>query len=152
MGYDQHELSVVITDDAEIMELNQTYRGIGKPTNVLAFPMLDSMVEKPMVDPLFDPMVDTDGDKVDEPEIGKDFSSPVPQLLGDLVISLETAQREADEASITLDERLSQLMVHGILHLVGFDHELGQDEAVEMEEKSLEILRLIETNPNLDVF
>jgi probable rRNA maturation factor len=43
-------------------------------------------------------------------------------------------------------------MIHGLLHLVGFDHEIGEDEAVEMEQKSLELLRLIETNPNLNPF
>ncbi len=123
MGYDDHELSVVITDDAHIMALNQTYRGKAKPTNVLSFPMLDG-----------------------------DFASVAPQLLGDLVISVETAMREAEEAGISLDERLSQLMIHGVLHLVGFDHEQGDDEAVEMEQKSLELLRLIEANPNLDYF
>lgn len=123
MGYDKHELSVVITDDKEIMELNQLHRGIAKPTNVLSFSMLEG-----------------------------EFSEITPGLLGDLVISVETAEREAVEAGITLDERMSQLMVHGILHLVGFDHELGEDEAMEMEQKSLELLRLIETNPDLDVF
>jgi probable rRNA maturation factor len=123
LGYDDHELSVVITDDAHIMALNQTYRGKAKPTNVLSFPMLDG-----------------------------DFASVAPQLLGDLVISVETAMREAEEAGISLDERLSQLMIHGVLHLVGFDHEQGDDEAVEMEQKSLELLRLIEANPNLDYF
>ncbi|WP_041274091.1 rRNA maturation RNase YbeY [Desulforapulum autotrophicum] len=123
MGYDNHELSVVITDDAHIMALNQTYRGKAKPTNVLSFPMLDS-----------------------------EFTSIAPQLLGDLVISVETAMREADEAGITLDERLSQLMIHGVLHLVGFDHEQGEDEAVKMEQRSLELLRFIESNPNLDPF
>ncbi len=114
---------MVITDDARIMALNQTYRGKAAPTNVLSFPMLDS-----------------------------EFTSVGPQLLGDLVISVETAMREADDAGITLDERLSQLMIHGILHLVGFDHEQGENEAVEMEQKSLELLRRIETNPNLDPF
>lgn len=123
LGYDDHELSVVITDDPSIMELNQTHRGIAKPTNVLSFPMLEG-----------------------------EFSTITPGLLGDLVISIETAEREAVDAGITLEERMSQLMVHGILHLVGFDHEQGENEAVEMEKKSLELLRLIETNPDLDAF
>ena len=112
-----------MTDDDHMMELNQTYRGIAKPTNVLSFPMLEG-----------------------------EFASVSPYLLGDIVVSVDTAQKEADEAGITLDERLSQLMIHGVLHLVGFDHEIGEDEAVEMEQKSLELLRLIETNPNLESF
>ena len=105
------------------MELNQTHRGKTKPTNVLSFPMLEG-----------------------------EFSTITPGLLGDLVISVETAEREAIDAGITLDERMSQLMVHGVLHLVGFDHEQGEEEAVQMEQKSLELLRLIETNPDLDAF
>jgi len=112
-----------MTDDDQIMELNQTYRGISKPTNVLSFPMLEG-----------------------------EFSQVSPFLLGDIVVSVDTARKEAEEAGITLDERLSQLMIHGLLHLVGFDHEKGEDEAVEMEQKSLELLRLIETNPNLNAF
>ncbi|MBI9090479.1 MAG: rRNA maturation RNase YbeY [Desulfobacterium sp.] len=123
LGYDDHELSVVITDDPSIMALNQTHRGIAKPTNVLSFPMLEG-----------------------------EFSAITPGLLGDLVISIETAEREAVDAGISLEERMSQLMVHGILHLVGFDHEQGEKEAVQMEQKSLELLRLIETNPDLDAF
>lgn len=123
LGYDDHELSVVITDDPSIMELNQTHRGKAKPTNVLSFPMLEG-----------------------------EFSTITPGLLGDLVISEETAEREANEAGITLEERMSQLMIHGVLHLVGFDHEQGEEEAVQMEKKSLELLRLIETNPDLDAF
>lgn len=123
MGYDRHELSVLITDDDEIAAMNTQYRGIEKPTNVLAFPMHEG-----------------------------EFSDISPELLGDVVISAETAEREAGEAGITLDERMSQLLVHGILHLIGFDHETGEVEADEMEAKSLEILRRIETNQSLDAF
>lgn len=123
LGYEDHELSVVMTDDDHMMELNQTFRGIAKPTNVLSFPMLEG-----------------------------EFASISPYLLGDIVVSVDTAQKEADDAGITLDERLSQLMIHGVLHLVGFDHERGEDEAIEMEQKSLELLRLIETNPDLEPF
>ncbi len=80
------------------------------------------------------------------------FSDITPGLLGDVVISCETAQNEADKANITLDERLSQLLIHGILHLLGFDHEINELHAKEMEEKSLEILRQIENNKNLNGF
>ena len=104
-------------------QLNKTYRGISKPTNVLAFPMQEGA-----------------------------FSDITPGLLGDVVISIETAEREAITAGISLEERTSQLLIHGILHLLGFDHELGDKEASAMDEKSLELLRLVEKNIDLTAF
>ncbi len=83
----------------------------------------------------------------------------IGNLLGDLVVSAERAEEEAREFSITTDERMSQLLIHGILHLIGYDHDdqSEDDEFVsenfrEMERKSLEILSLIEPNKNLDFF
>ena len=133
MAYEDHELSIVITDNEGIKEMNRTYRNIDRPTNVLAFPMLE-----------WGP------DDVPFPGV-KDDATQAP-LLGDIVISMETAAQEAKSAAITLDERTSQLMVHGILHLVGYDHEQGEDKARHMEEKSLELIRLIEPNPDLEIF
>ena len=110
-------------DDPGVRELNATYRGKDKATNVLSFPMQEG-----------------------------EFSDITPGLLGDVVISLETAAREADQAGISLEERMSQLLIHGILHLLGFDHEKGESDAHRMEEKSLELLRMVETNPGLAAF
>ncbi len=123
MGFNDHELSLVIMDDAGIQELNSTYRGMDKPTNVLSFSMQEG-----------------------------EFSQITPGLLGDVIISVETAEKEAADAGISLEERISQLLIHGILHLAGLDHELGEKEAMEMEEKSLEILRQIEPNTDLTAF
>ena len=122
MGCDAHEISIVITDNDQIQQLNKTYRRVDKPTNVLAFPMQEGR-----------------------------FSDITPGLLGDVVISCETAQQEADSANISLLERMSQLLIHGILHLMGFDHETSQRDAQKMENKSLELLRKIETNKELNV-
>jgi len=80
------------------------------------------------------------------------FADITPGLLGDVVIACDIAQAEADEAGITLVERLSQLLIHGILHLMGLDHEQGPAQARLMEDKSLEVLRKIETNPKLNAF
>lgn len=113
----------MITDDAQLRDLNRTYRGKDASTNVLSFPMQEG-----------------------------EFSDITPGLLGDVVISLDTARTEAITAGISTDERMSQLLIHGILHLMGFDHELGEDQAREMEEKSLELLRRIEDNPDLSAF
>jgi len=123
LGCNAHEISLLITDDTGIRQLNKTYRNLDKPTNVLSFPMQEGQ-----------------------------FSDITPGLLGDVVVSGETARNEAQRAGITLDERLSQLLIHGILHLLGFDHEAGPANAVEMEEKSLKILRDIEANSSLSAF
>ncbi len=103
--------------------MNKTYRGKDKPTNVLSFPMQEGQ-----------------------------FSDITPGLLGDVVISVETAEQEASDAGISMDERMSQLLIHGILHLLGFDHETGENDAEKMEQKSIELLRLIEKNQGLDAF
>jgi probable rRNA maturation factor len=123
LGCNQHEISIVIMDDLQIQELNQSFRGIAGPTNVLSFPMQEGA-----------------------------FSDITPGLLGDVVISAQTADREAASAGITLDERVSQLLIHGILHLLGFDHEAGEAAAQKMETRSCELLRLVEPNPDLAAF
>jgi probable rRNA maturation factor len=124
LGCNRHEISIVIMDDTEIQALNHSFRKIDAPTNVLSFPMQEG-----------------------------EFSDITPGLLGDVVISAQTAAREAEQAGITLDQRMSQLLVHGILHLVGFDHEAGEEAARQMETKSLELLKQIEPNhPDLPVF
>lgn len=122
MDCDHLEISIVIADDPFLQELNSRYRGIDRATNVLSFPMLE----------------------------GEDAVNIPGGLLGDVVISLDTAQREADDADITLSERVSQLLVHGILHLIGFDHERNESAAEHMENKSLEILHIIEPEKKLD--
>lgn len=76
----------------------------------------------------------------------------ISPLLGDVVISADTTIKEADEAGITFEERFSQLLVHGILHLVGYDHERSDEDALTMEEKSLELVLSIEDNPALRAF
>jgi len=123
LGCNAHEISIVIMDDEGIRELNANFRNIDKPTNVLSFPMQEGQ-----------------------------FSDITPGLLGDVVISLDRAEQEAQEADITLDERMSQLLIHGILHLLGFDHEIDEKAAGQMEQKSLELLRLIEKNTGLNAF
>lgn len=110
------ELSILIVDDPQIAKLNKKYLHRYGPTNVIAFPM------------------------------GTDqFANISPQLLGDVVISVETADREGHRIGISMEERFLQLLVHGVLHLLGYDHEKSEQEADEMEKKSDEILKLLET-------
>jgi rRNA maturation RNase YbeY len=113
-GRNQCELSILMVDDSRMAALNTTYRGIGKPTNVLSFPMAD------------------------------DPSSPAPQLLGDIVISLDTAEREALACSMTLEDYIAVLLVHGLVHLLGYDHERGEDEAAEMTAREKELLQKLD--------
>lgn len=120
MGCENCEISIVITDDSDIREINSSYRNIDRPTNVLSFPMDDENMIIPGI-----------------------------RILGDLVISEDTAQREADSAGITLDQRLSQLLVHGILHLLGYDHETGDEDEKKMTQKSIELMALLEKDKNI---
>lgn len=102
-GMTEAELSVVVVGDPEIRDLNKTYLGHDRPTNVISFPQQEG-----------------DG--------------PAGSHLGDVVISIERAFAEAREAGMGLDERMLQLLIHGICHLLGYDHERGTDEqAAEME-------------------
>lgn len=104
------ELSLVFTDDAAIKELNNDWRDKDKPTNVLSFPAF----------PI------------------KPGQAPGP-MLGDIVIARETVVREAEDEEKSFDHHLTHLIVHGVLHLLGYDHETD-DEAEEMEQLERKIL------------
>jgi len=110
------ELSIVIVDDKQIAALNQTYLNRPGPTNVIAFAMREGA-----------------------------YADISPELLGDVVISIETAHRESEAAGIKPEKRFDQLLVHGILHLFGYNHEADETDAARMEDKSEELLKLIDT-------
>ncbi|WP_404712513.1 rRNA maturation RNase YbeY [Sphingomonas sp. MMS24-J13] len=105
------EISVRLTSDDEVQTLNREYRQKDKPTNVLSFPM----VQPDLLDAL---------DNSDDGEV----------LLGDIVLAHGVTMREAEEKGVTLEEHATHLIVHGTLHLLGLDHELGDAEAEAMEE------------------
>lgn len=105
------EVSVRLTDDDEVRVLNRDYRGKDRPTNVLSFPM----VQPDLLGTL---------DNSDDGEV----------LLGDIVVALGVTTREAEEKGATLDAHATHLIVHGTLHLLGYDHEQGEAEAEAMEE------------------
>ena len=113
MGLPEAELSILLVDDPQIQELNRRYLHRDKPTNVLAFPM-------------------------------KKGGGPAlhPNLLGDLVISVETAQRQSNRFGLNDIEMIILLMIHGLLHLVGYEHEGTRKGAQEMARKQRELLRL----------
>jgi probable rRNA maturation factor len=108
------ELGIILTDDANQQQLNRDYRGLDAPTNVLAFPVW---------------------------EAGTRLPSGAPVLLGDVVLAVETVAQEAAEQKKPLAGHLRHLTVHGVLHLLGYDHVTRADAAA-ME--SLERLILAE--------
>ena len=115
MGYPDAQLSILIVDDTQIAEFNRAYLNHAGPTNVISFPMQEGP-----------------------------FSGISPDLLGDVVISADTAHREAVEAGMQMAERFNQLLIHGILHLTGYDHVHSEEEAAVMEQKSNELMQRIQ--------
>lgn len=113
-GKSGYNLSLVLSDDDQVHELNRTYRNKDSATNVLSFPFEDGAEE---------------------------FLATLPvHELGDIVISLDTAAKEAIQFEETLSYRLSWLTTHGLLHLLGMDHERSEEEAEEMFAKEKELL------------
>jgi probable rRNA maturation factor len=108
------ELSIVIVDDDQIAHLNETYLQHQGPTNVISFPMREG-----------------------------EFGDMHPELLGDVVISLDTCARESAEAGMPAQQRFDELMIHGILHLFGYDHVFSEEQAQVMDAKSREMMDLI---------
>lgn len=120
-------LNVCLSDDAEVHRLNKEFRGMDKPTNVLSFANIDDEF-------FWDTL-----DEVEEPE------------LGDIILAYETLVREADEKQISVYAHYCHLLVHGFLHLLGFDHQ-DDDEAEEMENLEIDILASFSIdNPYKDI-
>ena len=122
-GVEEGEVSLTFVDDETIRELNRTYRGIDKATDVLSFPMEDP--------PLYGEDADeSDGGEEEEPvpEEADVDEQPIPHLLGDIVISVPTAQRQSEAFGHSIDRELGFLFVHGFLHLIGYDHETPEEE------------------------
>ena len=111
-GQPDTELSILLVDDDQIAELNRSWRQKSGPTNVLSFSLTE----------------------------GED-SAMAFNLLGDIVISVDTAAREAKQEGVSLHARLQALLVHGFLHLIGYDHEKSESEAVRMHIREKELLQ-----------
>src|SRR5687768_16020950 len=111
------EVSVKLTGDEEVRSLNAGFRGKDKPTNVLSFPMLDAA--------LLEPLGGAEGGEV---------------LLGDVVLARGVCGAEAEAKGIAVADHARHLIVHGTLHLLGYDHERGEEEAERMERVEREAL------------
>jgi len=114
LGCDQSEVSIVIVNDEEITRLNRQYLQRNRPTNVIAFPMASG-----------------------------DPAAFHPHLLGDVVISAETAKRQSEAVGGKTEEEIFFLMIHGILHLLAYDHEGPPAERRKMEAKEKELFSFL---------
>ncbi len=114
------EISVTFTDDEGIREINKAQRGIDAPTDVLSFPMLDGEDESSDVD-----------------------RSTKAVLLGDIVLNLERARAQAAEFGHSYTREVAFLTVHSVLHLLGYDHLLGEAQDLEMQSKQECVLEVM---------
>ncbi len=121
---DMTEVDITIVDDEEIHVLNREYRNVDRPTDVLSFAL--------------------DEDDEDEPEL----LEGQPHLLGDIIISAETAKRQGEEFGHGLEREIVYLAVHGLLHLLGYDHMEEEDKVImrAKEEEALRAINLAEEN------
>lgn len=120
---DMTEVDITIVDDEEIHTLNREYRNVDRSTDVLSFAL--------------------DEGEEDEPEL---IDGPEEHLLGDIIISAETAQRQGEEFGHGLEREIVYLAVHGLLHLLGYDHMTDEDKKImrAKEEEALREIRLSE--------
>ena len=109
-------LSLLFADDTEVRALNREWRSKDQPTNVLSFPMLER-----------------------EELLALTPDGP-PELLGDIALALETCTREAADKGISLEHHVAHLIVHGLLHLAGYDHETSPEDARAMEQLEINAL------------
>lgn len=108
--------SLLFTSDAEVHALNREWRGKDRPTNVLSFPMLERGYLLALA------------------------AEGPPELLGDIALAQQTCAREAAEKGVSLEAHAAHLIVHGLLHLAGHDHETSPDAASEMEALEIKVL------------
>ena len=113
------EVSVTLVDNEQIHEMTLEARGLDRPTDVLSFPMFD-----------------------------EDFDDGEMAILGDIVLSLEKAKAQAEEYGHSFEREVAFLTVHSVLHLLGYDHELSEEDEKEMFFKQDEILKIMKLERN----
>lgn len=120
LAHENMLVSLVMADDEEVHALNKQWRAKDKPTNVLSFPMLSR-------EEVLHAAKDTDA----------------PGMLGDLILAHGVCTREAADKNVSVEVHATHLIVHGLLHLAGYDHELGETQAEEMENLERKALALM---------
>ena len=111
----KQEVSILLTGDKDIRRLNQEFRSIDQPTDVLSFPQ--NADEDPCI--------------------------PEEIILGDIAVSLDIAKAQAKEHGLDFKEEIILLLIHGILHLLGYDHEISEKEEEKMRNKTRELFKLV---------
>ena len=111
----EHEISILFIGDQGIRDLNHQFRNIDRSTDVLSFPQI----------------------------LAGELEIPGALVLGDVAISLETARCQSEEHGLSFEEELTLLLIHGILHLLGYDHEVSDQEEERMRSKTRELFSLI---------
>jgi probable rRNA maturation factor len=119
LAHERLSTSILFTSDTEVHELNREWRGKDKPTNVLSFPMLA------------------------RDELLALAPQGLPEMLGDIALAHETCAREAAEKDIAFADHAAHLIVHGLLHLAGYDHEISPADAEAMEQLEIKALALL---------
>lgn len=112
-------LSVTLTNPEQIHKLNKEYRNVDRATDVLSFPMF----EKEEIDEI----------------VSKQIKNPIPEVLGDIVISIEKVKEQANEYGHSFERELSYMLVHGFYHIMGYDH-IEEEDKVKMRAKEEVIL------------
>ena len=132
LDYEQYgnpcEVSVTFVDNAEIRDLNKKFRSIDKATDVLSFPLFDY-----------------EGDS-EEPPVDEMLG-----MLGDIVLSLERAAEQANEYGHSFEREVAFLTVHSMLHLLGYDHETGEEDEADMRRRQSEIMDLMGLSVHTEV-
>ena len=111
------EVSITLTDDAGIHELNQRFRAVDAPTDVLSFPLIDY-----------------------EDDCGEPYIDEIANSLGDIVLNLQRAKAQAEEFGHSFEREAAFLTVHSMLHLLGYDHELSEGDDADMRRRQREIM------------
>jgi probable rRNA maturation factor len=114
LGLHRAELSILFVNDRRMRILNHQYRGMDKTTDVLSFPLHEEIQDARLISH--------------------------PLALGDIVINLHKAKRQAEENSCSLNEELKRLLIHGLLHLIGYDHEQSRYLKIKMQEMGFELM------------
>jgi rRNA maturation RNase YbeY len=138
------ELSLVLVSDRRMRSLNRRYRNKDRPTDVLAFPLFERRSR-----PVAREATGAPTSRLRKPQaLPGDASNGQPMLLGDVVISMPTAKRQAKAFGHSVKDEVARLLVHGVLHLLGYDHERSARDASAMARKEQAVLRAIRSKRN----
>ncbi|MCD9022980.1 rRNA maturation RNase YbeY [Cohnella silvisoli] len=129
-------VTLTLTDDEGIRELNRQYRGLDKPTDVLSF----SLLERDEPDIHYDDEYEASEEGAEEWKDEDKAADPFADLLGDIIISVPRAEAQAEEYGHSFERELGFLFVHGFLHLIGYDHG-DEEQEKEMFAKQEEVLK-----------